>query len=335
MKLTYQVHEVAPYINWIYFFHAWNFQPRFASIADIHGCDACRAGWLASFPEADRPKAAEAMQLHKEALRMLNFLDGKLSVEGLFTLFEANSEGDNLVIYRDNGNLGNHENLEVSVNHENLEVSGNHEGNLSEATFRFPLLRQQHTIHPEDPYLCLSDFVRPIETGIRDKVGFFATTVDTAPASPTTGNGSEDDPYRTMLIQTLADRLAEAGIEKMHQRIRTSPALWGYAPIEKLSIPDLLLEKFQGIRPAVGYPSLPDQSVNFLIDELLDFSRIGISLTENGMMRPHASVSGLMFAHPQARYFSVGKIGEDQLASYAERRGFTIEKAKKFLAANL
>lgn len=335
MKLTYQVHEVAPYINWIYFFHAWNFQPRFASIADIHGCDACRAGWLASFPEADRPKAAEAMQLHKEALRMLNFLDGKLSVEGLFTLFEANSEGDNLVIYRDNGNLGNHENLEVSVNHENLEVSGNHEGNLSEATFRFPLLRQQHTIHPEDPYLCLSDFVRPIETGIRDKVGFFATTVDTAPASPTTGNGSEDDPYRTMLIQTLADRLAEAGIEKMHQRIRTSPALWGYAPIEKLSIPDLLLEKFQGIRPAVGYPSLPDQSVNFLIDELLDFSRIGISLTENGMMHPHASVSGLMFAHPQARYFSVGKIGEDQLASYAERRGFTIEKAKKFLAANL
>mgnify|MGYP000130724361 FL=1 len=94
-------------------------------------------------------------------------------------------------------------------------------------------------------------------------------------------------------------------------------------------------EKYQGIRPAVGYPSLPDQSVNFVLNELLDMKQIGISLTENGMMKPHASVSGLMFAHPASCYFSIGKIGEDQLTDYANRRGMNIEEMKKFLAANL
>lgn len=114
------------------------------------------------------------------------------------------------------------------------------------------------------------------------------------------------DDYKRMLVQTLADRLAEATAEKLHEDVRRKE--WGYAPDERLTVRELHNERYQGIRPAVGYPSLPDQSVNFLLDELLDMKQIGISLTENGMMTPHASVSGLMFAHPESRYFSIGKI---------------------------
>lgn len=294
MLLTYTLAETAPYINWIYFFHAWGFQPRFATIADLHGCDSCRALWLARFPEADRAKAAEAMQLFKEAQRMLAQLEGKLRVQVLFRLCRANAEGDNLL--------------------------------LDGVTF--PLLRQQTPHADGSPYLCLSDFVRPRSSGIEDTVGVFAATV--GGEAETLG---DDDPYRQLLVQTLADRLAEAATERMHLYVRRTA--WEYAPDEDLPIADLLQEKFQGIRPAVGYPSLPDQSVNFLIDRLLDLSRIGIRLTENGAMHPHASVSGLMLAHPAARYFAVGRIGHDQLEDYARRRGLPLEEMKKFLAANL
>lgn len=294
MLLTYTLAETAPYINWIYFFHAWGFQPRFATIADLHGCDSCRALWLARFPEADRAKAAEAMQLFKEAQRMLAQLEGKLRVQVLFRLCRANAEGDNLL--------------------------------LDGVTF--PLLRQQTPHADGSPYLCLSDFVRPLSSGIEDTVGVFAATV--GGEAETLG---DDDPYRQLLVQTLADRLAEAATERMHLYVRRTA--WGYAPDEDLPIADLLQEKFQGIRPAVGYPSLPDQSVNYLIDRLLDLSRIGIRLTENGAMHPHASVSGLMLAHPAARYFAVGRIGHDQLEDYARRRGLPLEEMKKFLAANL
>ena len=136
-----------------------------------------------------------------------------------------------------------------------------------------------------------------------------------------------------MLIQTLADRLAEATAEKLHEQVRKMH--WGYAPDENLNMKQLHNEEFQGIRPAVGYPSLPDQSVNFILDELLDMKQIGIRLTENGMMTPHASVSGLLMAHPACRYFSVGRIDEEQLKDYASRRGMPMDEMRKFLAANL
>ena len=136
-----------------------------------------------------------------------------------------------------------------------------------------------------------------------------------------------------MLVQTLADRLAEAATEKMHEYVRK--VAWGYAKDENLSIPDLLREKFQGIRPAVGYPSLPDQSVNFLLNDMLHMEQIGITLTENGAMRPDATGCGLIMAHPAARYFAVGKIGNDQLEDYARRKKMAVEEIRKFLAANL
>lgn len=290
----YDIHELADYINWIYFFHAWGFQPKYSSIADIHGCDGCRAMWLVSFKEDERPKASEAMQLHKEAQRMLNSLDGRFKVYAMYRLMDANSDSDNLIM---------------------------------EGT-RFPLLRQQSRVKDSDPFLCLSDFVRPASYGMTDTVGCFATTID-----PEMEKEFEDDDYKHMLCKTLAERLAEAAAEKIHETIRKS--VWGYAPDENLSVKELLDEKYCGIRPAVGYPSLPDISVNFLLDDLLDMKRIGITLTENGMMHPHASVSGLMFAHPQSRYFSVGKIDEAQLADYAERRGKTADEMRKYLRANV
>ncbi len=188
-----------------------------------------------------------------------------------------------------------------------------------------PLLRQQHTL-TDKPNLCLSDFVSPYG----DKVGLFATTVDS-----TFGEEYRSDAYLNILAQTLADRLAEATAALMHMQVRTGKGLWGYAPDEKLGTEELLAEKNRGIRPAVGYPSLPDQSIIFAIDKLVDLADIGITLTPNGAMAPHASVCGMMFAHPEAHYFAVGRITDEQLADYARRRGESTEKLKKFLTKNI
>ena len=279
--------------------------PRFAAISRIHGCDACRAGWLAEFPEEERARAAEAMQLFKDANRMLAQLDGDFHTHVRFGLYPACSDGDDLLL-----------------------TDPEQEGR----TLRLALLRQQHTTKPDEPYLCLSDFVRPLSQGISDTVGVFAATVD-ADMEHLYETGAYADDFKHLLAQTLSDRLAEASTEKMHQEVRTT--YWGYAKDEQWSIEDLLVEKFTGIRPAVGYPSLPDQSVNFVLSEWLGFPEIGIRLTENGAMVPHASVSGLILSHPSARYFAIGKIGEDQLEDYARRRGLPVETMRKFLAANL
>lgn len=300
--LHYSIASVTPYINWVYFFHAWGFQPRFATISSIHGCDACRAGWLADFAEEERAKAAEAMQLFKDANRMLSHLAEDFKTHVRFGLFDANSDDDNIVFQ------------------------------TSEGPFSLPLLRQQHTVKDGEPNLCLADFVRPLSQGIADKVGVFAGTVD-AEMEHMYEEGDYADDFKHMLCQTLADRLAEAAVEKMHEEVRRT--YWGYAPDEQLTTAELFLEKFQGIRPAVGYPSLPDQSINFELDKLLHFEELGIRLTENGAMIPHASVSGLMLSHPSSRYFAIGKIGEDQLKDYANRRNLPVDVMRKFLSANL
>ena len=190
---------------------------------------------------------------------------------------------------------------------------------------RIPLLRQQHT-QPEKPNLCLSDFVSPYG----DNVGLFATSVDNH-----FGTEYSNDTYRNLLAQTLADRLAEATATLLHLQVRTDKTLWGYSEGENLGINDLLTEKNQGIRPAVGYPSLPDQSIIFELDKLLNLNEIGIALTPNGAMTPHASVCGMMIAHVKAHYFSIGRITEEQLADYAERRGLEVENIRKFLTKNI
>ena len=326
--LHYSIHEVEPYISWSYFFHAWGFPARFAGIAEIHGCDSCRAMWLARFPEAERARAAEAMQLHKEASRMLFHLDRQgFRVHVRFGLFDCNADGEDLLLYP-----------EPCENHAAVP-SASAEGPSAPPPsclppscpppFRLSFLRQQTS-----PYLCLADFLRPRNPeGQHDRIGIFCTAADESIEHLYEEGTADADTYRHLLCQTLADRLAEAATERAHQAIRKH--YWGYAPAEALSIHDLLAERFQGIRPAVGYPSLPDQSLNFDLDRLIDFSTIGIRLTEVGAMRPHASVSGLMIAHPEAHYFAVGSIGEDQLLDYARRKGRTPEEMRPYLASNL
>ena len=169
--------------------------------------------------------------------------------------------------------------------------------------------------------------LRPLSQGIRDQVGVFCTSVD-----GTIIDEYRHDDYLNMMAQTLSDRLAEATAEKLHEEVRRDRAYWGYAPDENLTIEQQHREEYQGIRPAIGYPSLPDTSANFLIDQLIDMKQAGIRLTETGMMTPHASVSGFMFAHPKSHYFELGKIGDDQLRDYARRRGVPVELMRRFLA---
>lgn len=264
MLLDYHILDVAPYINWDYFYYAWG----------MH----------------NQPKA-EKEKLRHEAEETLQTLQGRYRTHALFQLFDANSDGDDIVI-------------------------GEH---------RLPLLRQQQ---PGSDFHCLADFIRPQSSGVADKIGIFATSVDMGLETD-----FEHDSYQKMLVQLLADRLAEATAERMHEAVRKQ--YWGYAPDEQLTMQELHVEAFQGIRPAVGYPSLPDTSLNFVIDELIGLRQVGIRLTESGAMKPHASVSGLMLAHPKACYFSVGKIGEDQLADYARRRGLPVAVVRKFLSSNL
>ena len=168
-------------------------------------------------------------------------------------------------------------------------------------SIRLPMLRQQKAEGDDQQLLCLADFIRPVSQGIRDEIGIFCTTINV----DVDGNYG-DDPYLRMLALTLADRLAEATSE-------------------------MLSREMPGIRPAVGYPVMPDMSLNFLLDDILDMRQVGISLTESGMMQPHSSVSGLIFSHPAARYFVVGPVGDDQLHDYAQRRNLTINEIKRFL----
>lgn len=267
---TYRISELIPFINWLYFYHAWG---------------------LSGKPREDKEK------MKQEALQMLASWEEKYHTHAIFRLFEVCSEGDDLIFF------------------------------LSEKKLRFPMLRQQHPSAPGEPNLCLADFIRPLSQGIRDQVGVFCTSVD----GTIIDEYSHDD-YLNMMAQTLSDRLAEATAEKLHEEVRRDRAYWGYAPDENLTIEQQHREEYQGIRPAIGYPSLPDTSANFLIDQLIDMKQAGIRLTETGMMTPHASVSGFMFAHPKSHYFELGKIGDDQLRDYARRRGVPVELMRRFLA---
>ena len=292
--------EVIPYIHWTFFFSAWKLNGRFSEISQIHGCDSCRASWLAGFPEKDRAKATEAMQLYKDAVRLLDRLVN-MKVEyckAIYGFFSANSEGDTIRM-----------------------------GDIA-----LPLLRQQ-VKKEENIYKCLSDYVIPVSEERTDYVGAFVVTAGAGADCLKDKFEEEGDTYNSMLLQTLTDRLAEATAEYLHEKVRKE--YWGYAKDESLSIPDLYKVKYQGIRPAIGYPSLPDQLLNFTLDGLLDMSRIGVSLTENGAMYPTASVSGIYIAHPSSQYFMIGSIDEEQLKDYASRRNLTEEQARKLLSKNI
>ncbi len=294
------VEEVMPYINWKFFFHSWNLSAHYASIQNIDDCINCRASWLGSFPEHEREKASEALKLYKDARSLLDkliYIKAEY-IKAVFGIYAAYSENECI--------------------HINDIV--------------FPMLRQQKR-NQNDIYLSLCDFIAPKYTGITDYIGAFAITAGSGAAYMENKLKEEGDEYQLLLFKSVLDRLAEAATEYLHAKIRKE--YWGYAATENFTIPEKFAMKYQGIRPAVGYPSIPDQSVNFLIHEkLLNSGEIGISLTENGIMLPNASVSGLMFSHPQASYFAVGQISEEQAAFYITNRNETPELITKFLAAN-
>ena len=297
------VKDVRQLINWRYFFTAWNMNAAFASLSQMDGCDHCKASWLASFPEADRAKAAEAMQLFKEANRMLDHVQEVAgdSIKAIYGIYEANSSESSIVLKTENGE------------------------------FDIPCLRQQADKRDaEASYFALNDFVMPDTCGRTDYVGLFAVTAGTQIASIIDNYKRSGDDYSALLLQSLSDRLAEAATEYLHYHIRTR--LWGYAPEEKFDVRELLKEHYDGIRPAMGYPSLPDHSLSFLFDRILDYSRVDISLTENGAMHPASSVSGIMIAHPRSRYFHIGKIDEEQRLKYCSVRGIQPEESSRWLS---
>jgi 5-methyltetrahydrofolate--homocysteine methyltransferase len=191
-------------------------------------------------------------------------------------------------------------------------------------------LRQQ-MVKPEDrANLCLADFIAPREAGVPDWIGAFAVTAGIGIEQRVADYEAAHDDYNAILLKALADRLAEAFAERLHQRVRTD--LWGYAPDEALDVNALIKEQYRGIRPAPGYQACPDHSVKRAMFDVLQASDIGMGLTESLAMTPAASVSGFYLAHPQAQYFNVGRIGEDQLADWAERQAVDAALARRLLA---
>jgi 5-methyltetrahydrofolate--homocysteine methyltransferase len=192
------------------------------------------------------------------------------------------------------------------------------------------MLRQQQDKPEPEPYRCLADFVAPRGT-VPDWVGAFAVTTGIGAAELATAFEKELDDYHAIMAKALADRLAEALADMLHQRVRRE---W-YAPAESLSKDDLIAEKYRGIRPAFGYPACPDHTEKQKLFALLHADTIGVSLTEHGAMLPAASVSGLYLGHPEARYFNVGRLGRDQVEDYARRKGMTIAEVERWLGQNL
>jgi 5-methyltetrahydrofolate--homocysteine methyltransferase len=197
---------------------------------------------------------------------------------------------------------------------------------------RFNLLRQQSEISDGRPNRSLADFIAPLDSSARDYIGAFAVTSGAETQEFATRFEKDLDDYNAIMTKALADRLAEAFAEYLHERARRE---WGYGDNENLEAGDLIAEKYRGIRPAFGYPACPDHTEKNKLFELLDAPSVGIELTENCAMLPAASVSGLYFAHPEAQYFTVGRIDRDQVDDYAIRKKMTVEEIERWLAPNL
>jgi len=281
--------EIVPYIDWTFFFTAWELAGRFPAILE------------------DPRHGAAARELYDDGRRILGQIvsDGGLTARAAFGIWPAWSEGNDIVL-GDSSSSG-------------IE------------TARFPMLRQQEEKGDRPVCSCLADFVAPRSSGRRDWVGAFVVTAGIGAEALASSFEKAQDDYRAIMVKALADRLAEALTELLHQRLRRA---W-YAPDETLSAGDLIAERFRGIRPAFGYPACPDHSLKTTLFELVRAFDIGVSLTENGAMLPAASVSGLVIGHPQARYFNVGRVGRDQVADYARRRGQAVKEVERWLAPNL
>jgi len=269
---------------------------------DLHG----------KYPQilSDPVVGTQAQSLFDDAQEMLKKITEEkwLKAKGRYGLFPVNADGDDIETYSDE-------------TRQNLSA-------------RWVTLRQQLKKTAGQPYRALADYIAPKEQGYADYMGAFCVTTGFGVEERAKAFEKENDDYNSILLKALADRLAEAFAEYLHFKIRTD--FWGYAPEETLSNEELIKENYKGIRPAPGYPACPDHLEKNTIWDLLQVEQtLGVTLTESMAMWPASSVSGYYFAHPEARYFGLGKIKRDQLASYATRRKCTISEAEKWLRPNL
>ncbi len=257
----------------------------------------------------DEVVGEQAKQLFEDANQMLDELcqNQTLMAKGRVGIFPANSDGDDIVLYK--------------------------AGDDKQQLARCHNLRQQ-THKPKGYNYCLSDFVAPVDSEVNDYVGAFAVTAGIGEDDLAKSYEQEGDDYNSIMVKAVADRLAEAFAEYLHKLVRTE--IWGYVKDEVLDNEALIAEKYQGIRPAPGYPACPEHTEKQTIWDILDVeASIGMRLTESYAMWPAASVSGMYYSHPESRYFAIAKIQQDQLQSYAFRKGWTEQQAEKWLAPNL
>lgn len=293
----YELADVVPFIDWNPFFQTWELRGRYPN-----------RGYPKIFN--DEAVGAEARKLFDDAQAMLRDIvdNKKLRLTGVNAIFPAARTEDG----------------------EDVEVFSPEGGHSSLG--KFCMLRQQAEKETDEPYLSLADFVAPRGEGgaVRDHLGAFAVACLGADEEAARHEAAHDD-YNKIMVQALADRLVEAFAEKLHRDIRT--ALWGYAPDEELPAEDLHKIRYQGIRPAPGYPSQPDHTEKRTMWDLLKVEELsGIRLSESLSMMPASSVSALVFAHPDAQYFAVGKIGRDQVQEYAARKGMDVPEMEKWLS---
>lgn len=264
------------------------------------------------FPDIlNNPATGEvARKLYDDAQEMLDRMVAErwITARGVYGFWPANAEGDDVVLYADDERTER-----LSVLHS---------------------LRQQGEHRAGVPNRALSDFVAPAATGLPDHVGGFAVTAGIGLQERVAAYKAEHDDYNAILIESLADRLAEAFAERLHERVRTE--FWGHEASEQLSSEDLIAERYRGIRPAPGYPACPDHTEKLTLWSLMDVeANVGIELTESMAMWPGASVSGVYYSHPESQYFVVGRLARDQVADYAERKGWSLAEAEKWLSPSL
>jgi 5-methyltetrahydrofolate--homocysteine methyltransferase len=282
--------QLAPFIDWTFFFNAWELKGRVPAI----------------FDHPQYGSAARELFDNAQALLSRITAERLLTARGVYGFWPAASDGDDIVLYEDDSRTSER--------------------------LRFNMLRQQEPIADGRPNRSLADFVAPSGSGRRDYVGAFAVTAGLGADDLVRHFEADHDDYSAIMVKALADRLAEALAESLHARVRRE---WGYGEGEALSGDDLIAEKYRGIRPAFGYPACPDHTEKGKLFALLDAGRQGLALTEHFAMTPAASVSGLYFASPAARYFAVGRIGADQVADYARRKGMPLEEVERWLTPNL
>ncbi len=290
--------EIAEYIDWTFFFTAWELVGKFPAILQ------------------DPRHGSAARELYDNARALLDrIVRGKLLVaRASYGLWPAQSDGNDIVLY----------------DAADVDGASSPAGPTRELA-RFHTLRQQQDKPDGEPCLALSDFVAPRSSGVLDWVGAFVVTAGIGAQELAASFESKLDDYHAIMAKALADRLAEALAELLHERVRRA---W-YAPGEACSKEALLDEQYRGIRPAFGYPACPDHSEKRALFDLLRAERVGVSLTEHGAMLPAASVSGLYLGHPRARYFNVGRIGRDQVEDYARRKETSVGEVERWLAPNL